>query len=201
MQSRSLASADFDKMYDRIEAEVANLHEKWEIYKQLYAKENIDLLNEVASSCFYIIHYALVDDIILSLCRLCDPPNTGDKENCTLQQLIGQLNTRANSSDHKEWEDRFSDFKDRSSHLKTHRNKRIAHIDKMAALSEAMLPAVSKEDINIALSKLSEVMNAINRQLYKATRTYQSPRIIGDGNELIFWLKEAKEYRENHGYS
>lgn len=197
MQSRSLASAGFDKMYDCIEAEVANMHEKWEIYKQLYAKENIDLLNEVASSCFFVIHYMLVDDVILSLCRLIEQKNG----NCTLSQLIVQLNKGAFSAFRGEWAGKFADLKAQCSHLKTHRDKRIAHIDKMTALSEAMLPAVLKEDINTALSKLSEVMNAISRQLYKSTRTYQSPRIIGDGNELIFWLKEAKEYRDNHGYS
>ncbi|MBI4479053.1 MAG: hypothetical protein HY651_03420 [Acidobacteria bacterium] len=69
---------DLGQLYHELEDEVGWLHLKWGEFLELYGKgsERIDLLNEVASSFFYLVQQMLFEGVLLHLCRLTDPPES-----------------------------------------------------------------------------------------------------------------------------
>src|SRR5262245_56126852 len=58
--------------------DVASLHEEWEVFRRLYmeGQAEVDLMNEVAPGFFHIVQGALLNSIILRVCRLTDPVET-----------------------------------------------------------------------------------------------------------------------------
>src|SRR6185295_5019430 len=65
------------------------LHCKWMEYVALFGtrSDRIELLNKSAPTFFRIIQDTLWDDILLHICRLTDPPETGKNKNLTIQNL------------------------------------------------------------------------------------------------------------------
>ena len=66
------------EFYIELDNEVSWLHAKYTIFRQLYATSQgrIDLFSNMAPSFFRILYNVLIDDILLSLSRLTDPPET-----------------------------------------------------------------------------------------------------------------------------
>src|SRR5207249_4795011 len=81
--------AELGALYNALTNEVAWVHAKWSQYQQLYARspERIAFLNEVAGPFFGVIQDALLEDVVLHLARLTDPPKSMGKDNLTLQRL------------------------------------------------------------------------------------------------------------------
>ncbi|MBI3933479.1 MAG: hypothetical protein HY316_02225 [Acidobacteria bacterium] len=81
---------DLGQLYHELEDDMAWLHDKWGELKELFGKgqQRIDLLNEVASSFFYIVHQVFYEDILLHLSRLTDPAKSPSRR---LNQSVPNL--------------------------------------------------------------------------------------------------------------
>lgn len=68
-------------LWNVLQQEVIGLHAYWKNYRQLFgtSEARVDLLNECASTFFFIIQDALLADVQLSLSKLADPAQTMGK--------------------------------------------------------------------------------------------------------------------------
>ncbi len=76
-------------VYNALTNDVAWVHAKWNQYRHLYAHspERIVVLNQAAGHFFGVMQDSLLEDIVLHLARLTDPPRSVGKDNLTLQRL------------------------------------------------------------------------------------------------------------------
>ena len=81
-------------LYHALESELTWFHAKWLEYRKLYAhsEKRIDFLNESAAFFFRIVQDTLLENILLHITRLTDPPRQGPFENLTLLQLPAAVN-------------------------------------------------------------------------------------------------------------
>lgn len=88
-----ILGSDLGPLYNALQHEVTWLYAKWLEYRKLYAKspERIDLLNEIAAFFFRVVQDVLLEDILLHLARLIDPPKSANKPNLTIERLPGLI--------------------------------------------------------------------------------------------------------------
>src|SRR5262245_11757372 len=86
-------------VYNALTNEVTSLHGKWNQYRKLFmgSPKRIDLLNATAGYFFGVLQETLIEDILLHLAILTDPPMSVGRPNLTLRQLPN-LNDRARFS-------------------------------------------------------------------------------------------------------
>ncbi|WP_407690639.1 AbiU2 domain-containing protein [Rhodocyclus tenuis] len=67
---------EIGKVYSALWQEVAWINKKWNQYVELFgtSPERIELLNRAAPSFFRTFQDSLLDDVLLHLARLTDPP-------------------------------------------------------------------------------------------------------------------------------
>src|SRR5689334_19928229 len=83
---------DLREMYDNLWNEVAGIHSQWKIFYQLFTnEERVDFLREMAPSFFGVLQNAFLDNIVVMLCRITDPEETGKKKNLTLERLVHSI--------------------------------------------------------------------------------------------------------------
>ena len=76
-----------------IEREFTQLGYRWAMFLQLFdsGQDNVDLLNKSGSNVFELLQKLIIDDVMMSLCRLTDPPKSMGYENASLEHLVGKL--------------------------------------------------------------------------------------------------------------
>ena len=169
--------------------EVALLHAKWNQYRQLYAhsRERLDFLNKVAGDFVGIIQDPLLDDVLLHLTQLTDPPKSfGKFENLTLRALPERVPERALANElnglvqaaQKACEPAWSS-----------RNKRIAHRDLALALAGTFDNSPSPADIEAALRAVRAVLDRLDAHYWKSEGETQYFFPEGrDANSLVRYL-------------
>ena len=75
-----------EQLLESLENDYIQLRYRWEIFLQLYdsGEENIALLNSSGSNVFQLFQKLIIDDTMLSLCRLSDPERSAGKENASV---------------------------------------------------------------------------------------------------------------------
>lgn len=188
--------------YAALRNEVAWIHAKWNQYRQLYARspERVDLLNQVARHFFGVVQTSLLEDVVLHLARLTDPPKSVGKENLTLQRLklpalipeerlaaeVGELLESALTAcgTARDW-----------------RNRHLAHRALALAMASPTdpLPGISREDIEVALLSIRAVLNRLAKYYWNSEVAYQQVIAIGrDADSLVYYLSlglRAEEQR------
>src|SRR3990172_6198282 len=81
------------EVYNALSTEVTWLHGRWICYRQLFAESErrIEMLNECASTFFFIIQDVLIDVVQVCLSKLTDPAQTGKHDNLSIEQLQSRL--------------------------------------------------------------------------------------------------------------
>ena len=94
---------DLHKLYEILKEEVRWLNSKWKIFCQLFAfsEERIKFLAKMVPNFFGIAQQVLRDDILLSICRLTDPPRYREKERLSFKSFIEKLKEFINSDLYK----------------------------------------------------------------------------------------------------
>lgn len=195
---------ELETVFEKIKYQVILLHSRWIIYRQLYgtSKERIELLNVSALEFFWIIQDVLWDEILLNICRLADPIQSGrdkkSKKNLCLEMLCQIIKGLLQEDLYSDLCNSLSRFREKCDALKKYRNKRIAHLDLKAFLNEKSkcLPGISRAMIEDVLKELRFFMNLIDG-FYKDSETaYEHCIMTGDGEFLITALKQALRYEE-----
>jgi hypothetical protein len=189
---------EIENLYLTLWQAVVWLHRVWNQYCHLFrtSPEELDLLNQAAAGFFRVCHDALLDDVVLSLCRLTDPPANRHQTNLSLQRIADEVRAWGNTALTAAVDRHAAEAKARCEVLRKHRDKRIAHADFQVAVYKSPLGNITEKMIEEALESVRNFTNAIGEHVQGAPTDFQTPgALLGEGDDLIYRLKEAKAYR------
>jgi hypothetical protein len=181
---------EFGAAYYAISQDITWLHAKWAHYEQLYTRSpaRLRVLNRAADHFFGFLQGMLLDDLLLQLARLTDPPKSVGKENLTLQMLPNLITDPTLKNIVKT---RVTAALDACSVAREWRNRRLAHND-LALKVEASptpLPKFTYQDIRTSLGAVREVLDPIEEKYWNSETKYE--HVItgpGDGDALVYWI-------------
>lgn len=159
------------QLYFELWKECVWLHTKWREYEALFEdKKRVEVLNRAAPFAFFMIQQVIVEDVVLHLARLTDPPRSRGKANLTVRSLPGLLDDSAVSTAVRR---KVEEVGKAVEFARERRNRRLAHldIDTVRDQHPEPLKAVSSERINTALRLLAELLNEIE-QAYLGSSVY-----------------------------
>lgn len=182
------------KLFEEIQNEVLGLHEVWQIYRQLFAHsaQRIDLLNESASTFFYIIQEALNDDVQLRLSKLMDPSEISGHRNMSLKALLEAIDDQ---SLRPTMELILLELEEITKSIRIRRNKEIVHIDYRTRIKCIPIPGVSRLLVENVLELLRKFCNEFEG-FYMNSETGYEVITTDDGDHLVSYLKYGLRYAE-----
>jgi len=172
--------------------DVTSLQSKWSLYLKLFSnQEDTMLLSELALGFFQVIEESLRNDMAMAICRLSDPPKSMGKDNLSLRTLVEQYDECASVSD------LLKDFVAVCEPIRQYRNKRVGHNDLNTTINakENLLPGIGRNQIDSILQLAGAILNAIYQQFVDG-ELYFMPFQIGGADDIIHWLKIAREYED-----
>ena len=143
MQASTPIPTVLQEKLNAIDLEVRNLHFKWKFFGQLFAdSERVKILNTTAAYLFQSVEDSMLSDILLSITRLIDPPNSFKQENLSFENLIQEM---PNGLLRTEVVNLLSQIKEKTKDIKTWRDKKLSHNDLQKALGSFSLPPIQKK--------------------------------------------------------
>ena len=193
---------DLGSLYHELWREVTWLHLKWRRCVVLFGgeKSTVDLMNDTAPAFFSEVQRAMVEDVLLHISRLTDPPATGHgkgaRPNLTLLRLPEAL---ADEAARDIVVSRLGGLCDGCAFARDRRNRWIAHRDLAVAMQTAHykpLDSPTREKIEKALAGIRDVMNAVLARFRNSRTLYEySADGPGSAEDLIYYLREGFEAR------
>ena len=134
-------------------------------------------------------------NIVLSVSKLTDPATMKDNKNISIGYMIKVISESGNVELSNELTDHLEELKVITKKFKTLRNKEIAHSDldfERREKSIQMSPILAT-DIDVALDKISEIMNRVDNVYYGNTTFYNDVILSSKSNvyTLIKTLERA----------
>jgi AbiU2 len=189
------------KLFAELQQDLIGLHLYWMVYRQLFAKseQRIALLNETGSLVFYVLQQLLFDETTLAICRLTDPPTTGQRKNQGLPLLVEDVK-KQNSELAKSMEGDLTQIRKLAEPFRVRRNRAIAHSDLATKLKldAALAPGISREMIEEVLGKIRELMNRYDTAYFDKVTAYEMviPALGSDGDFLVEQIRRAVAFRD-----
>jgi len=164
------------QLYFALYNDVVWLHAKWNQYRILFAEspERIELLNGVAGFFFRVIHEVLLENVVLHIARLIDPPQSGKKkkkDNLTLLRLKAAVEEKSPELS-AEIAKLVGRARTEASFIKEWRDRRIAHRDLKLAMND---PIVRLPEISCA--RMERVLLAVRAILNEESITFGRARL------------------------
>lgn len=197
---------ELTEVFHHIQDELLLLYTKWNYFKTLYCTndEYIKLLDESGKG-FFVIHGDIMrDNIMMSICVLTDPASSRvgkeTRNNLTLKHLVSLIPSHDSSITDKlnqilvNAEQPWKPFR-------SHRNRRISHFDLNTVLrkEDELLPNVSIDDVDRALSLIADVLNAIEEYYDDNVSAYHIGIYMeGNAKELMNFLQESIELEKHY---
>jgi hypothetical protein len=161
------------------------------------------ILQQTAHTFFYDLNYILEQYFLLEAAKLCDPARSADGkfENFTVDNLIESA-AWSNKCIKKISRPRITVLSF-GKHIKTARNKFIAHFDKGTVLSGKNIRKFPKGKRQVFLTALEKICNVFHKEAFGKVYGEMIPNHRGDVLDLIMALKKAivfdKLISENKG--
>lgn len=180
----------FAEVQEGLDNHICVIQETWLVYRQLFgtSQERVDLLNDFVPGFAGLTQRVMLDDVILAICRLFDPPTQSGNENLSLWRLVESLDPKPDEAQAKAWAGRVNAIKTKANALMARRHKRIAHND----IAITKLPDVTRQLIEEVLLAIRELLNEFHPQPI----SYECVDLFGDGDALIEDLQLAGRLRE-----
>lgn len=198
LQSSSKMPDQIAGLYEEIWHEVARLHSHWKIFTQLYAEsdERVKLLDRIAPSFFGLVQEAMFNNLLVSISRLTDKPTTREKENLTFSRLVASIDISQEPQFAETLGNALKEIQKDCEPFRDWRNRRIAHKDLPTALHyhPQPLPRINKEMIDKVLRVMREFLNIFQGHYESVETAFDHFVMRGDGDTLVFYLKQAEEY-------
>lgn len=162
------------ELYDVLSNQVTWVHLKCKEYRALFAtsKERIEFLNEAAPAFFGGLQRTLLDDVLLHLCRLTDPPKLSGKRNLTIECLPELI---SDPSFREEVKGMLTEVKGKTNFAREWRNRRLAHRE-FPVLATADLESPTpgnRQDVETALASIRTLLNRIALHFMKSSVLYE----------------------------
>lgn len=203
--------AEFQKARRRLWDELVNLRHSWDEYRVLFiaSKERVELLNKSARSFFGLSQRLLIRDVILGVSRVTDPPGEGRRTNLTLSLLLKDPRRDDKPAVFHQIEQRLEALRVAAEPIRSHRNKRIGHLDHVVAISDDnLLPKLPRHLIDDVLSEMEAIYNVHNSAMENTTAFFELVP-MGGAVQLVkvleqgwqWWEEEKQRRRERiqHG--
>ena len=144
---------EHSELLSAIEREFIQLRYRWAIFGQLFdsGQDNVDLLNKSGSNVFQLLQKLIIDDVMMSLCRLSDPPKSMGHENASLRNLISKLEQELPSTSREKIDAKLTELTEHLGKVTILRNKALSHTDMTHALNTEMLPRPTYDEIDGAI--------------------------------------------------
>lgn len=188
---------DVREVYEGLSQELAWLYAKWNVFYQLFAVslERIAFLTDIAPSFFGMLQRVYIDDIVLSLGRLTDPPRTAGRENLSLPRLLEVLSSSPDSTFRAHIQSSIEQIQVHCEPFRKQRNRRIAHKDLPTALNihPEPLPAINRKMIEDALRMAANLLNSVLGHFENSQTAYASVILRDDGDAIVSLLEQAKK--------
>jgi hypothetical protein len=159
---------------------------KWEEYNDLFLTKSsrMELINRSAPLFFSIFEDSIINDILLSISRLTDPPITAGFKNASLKRALSLIKEETTKQDLTK-ELNFLDQK--VSTIRELRNKNISHIDFDNLFNQGPKPVieVTKKDIEESIKMAQIIFNSIEYHFCKSKTVFESFPSMGGSYELL----------------
>jgi hypothetical protein len=156
-------------------------------------------LNEIAAFFFRVVQDVLLEDILLHLARLIDPPKSANKPNLTIERLPGLIADPALAQDVRKL---VQNAANRCSFAREWRHRHLAYRDldlAMGSLQAIPLPSVSRQAVGEALAALAAILNRLERQYFDKEVGFEHFFVVSDAEALVHHLTVAARYdRHQH---
>jgi hypothetical protein len=196
----SIIPTEIAQVHGVLVTEVTWLHGRWICYRQLFAESQrrFDLLNECASTFFFIVQDALFGEVQIMLSKLTDPAKTNQHENLSLEQLQVRLELHGDSGLAQRNRAALDALKVMCEPFRTWRNKQLAHLDLLTSMKSgpAPLPGISRQMIEDALAAVRQYLNAIEQHYDDTENGYEHFVMSSDGDALLAVLRAGLRYEE-----
>lgn len=187
-----------ESVFDAVNDSVVELSLRWKLFCQLFdsGSENIALLNNSGAKVFALFQRLVLDDVILTLSRLTDPASSSrdaNNANASFKYLLQGAGESLDHSARNGLQEILVRLEQRVSHIRTHRNKAIAHADLEHALDPDCLPGIRYDNLEAAMQECRDFMSALGKSLFQRRCSYEV--IIPfrrSGTDLLNHLKRAQ---------
>jgi len=181
-------------LYARLWQEVAQLHQNWQEYIELYGTtpKRIDLLNAAAPLFFRLVQNSLWEGTLLHLARLTDPPETGKKSNLTIKRLPELIDDPDAA---KRVLSLINKADEATGFCRDWRNRHIAHRDLDLALENGITPLKSASRLSVkeALKAVAEVLRAVSLHTMDTDILFNTPASPYGAGKLIYVIHDGLE--------
>lgn len=189
-------------LLNAIEREFIQLRYRWAMFGQLFdsGRDNVDLLNKSGSNVFQLLQKLIIDDVMMALCRLSDPPKSMGRENASLRNLVGKLEQELPSESREKINAKLTELSEHLKKVTILRNKALSHTDLAHALNTELLPRPTYDEMDGAINAVTSVLNEITGRVFDYSGEYEPLLPFGhDGNKLLGVLAKAHGYRQREG--
>lgn len=179
-------------LYTILLNEVSWLKVRWKQYQELFGTnpERIDILNEVAGLFFRIIQDGLLEDTLLHICRITDPPESAGAENLTIRRLPDLIE---DEDFNEEIAGLVDNLVQETQFARDWRNRRLAHSDLALAMEEGARPleGVSRERINKTIGSLHQLLHRLSVQYSRQELSMEVITPADDALSLLYVLRDG----------
>jgi len=170
--------------------EVSWIYSKIEQFAILFARKptRIDIMNESAPYFFRIVEDLLLENIILSIARITDPPNKFGNKNLSIQMFPSLVSEDGFRSQVKNLVDISLG---KVNFCRDWRNKRLAHLDLTLAIMEGIQPLdkITLNKLNDAIDSIADVLNIIDGYYCNSTTYFKlTGDVPGNSKSLLYVL-------------
>jgi hypothetical protein len=89
MTTQTPAATELKSDLEFLADEVRRLHTQWDCFEQLFRASGRTTLRNHADHCLTVISVALATDMVMTVCRLCDPLHSTNKPNLVFERFLG----------------------------------------------------------------------------------------------------------------
>ena len=174
------------------------MHDVLHALVSLYANSDVvALLNSTSPAFFVLVQEMLVDNLILSVARMTDKPESGHppQANLTLSRLVLELSDQKHSRLRARLATKCQRIEKLSRPIRSYRHKVLAHADRAERLrsNTRLGKNITISLVRRILEKMADFLNTFDYAFTKGETAYQPIGLFGDVSDFVSFLQKTDE--------
>ena len=195
-----LMGQELGETYSALWSQCAWAHLRWQQFVHLYATnpKRLELLNQASPLFALVIQHDLLDQTLLSVCRLTDPVGGKRKRKLTILRLPRMLSSLVDKSVVAQVTKRVDRAVARCKFARDLRNRQLAHTNLALALAKTgakPLPEATRRDVERAMVSIAVVLIRVLRAFGRDTR-FDVQLEASNAVDLLYVIREGLQSRE-----